>query len=124
MKTKQLLLVEDHSAFRRSLAFMLDREEGLEVAAQAGSVAEGMESIRRTDVIDAAVLDLNLPDGSGFGLLSALREKKPGCSVLVLTVDPNPKNHAIALESGADEVIGKETALLNIIAAVRRLVDL
>ena len=55
--------MEDHLSFRQSLAFLLSREPDLEVVAQAGSLAEARELL---DIpLEVAVVDLNLPDGTG-----------------------------------------------------------
>ncbi len=49
------MLVEDHTAFREALAFLLGREPDLEVVAQAGSLAEAREAL--DGGLDVAVLD-------------------------------------------------------------------
>ncbi len=58
----RVLLVDDHTSFRQPLAFMMDREADLSVVGQAGSLAEARRQVRD---IDVAVVDLDLPDGSG-----------------------------------------------------------
>ncbi len=60
----RVLLVEDHAAFREALAFLLNREPDLEVAAQAGSLAEARKALPQGG-FDVAVVDLGLPDGDG-----------------------------------------------------------
>jgi DNA-binding NarL/FixJ family response regulator len=57
------MLVEDHAAFRQSLASLLSREPDLEVVAQAGSLAQARQMLDTP--LDVAVLDLRLPDGDG-----------------------------------------------------------
>jgi hypothetical protein len=59
----RVMLVEDHAAFRQSLASLLGREPDLEVVAQAGSLAQARQMLRTP--LDVAVLDLSLPDGDG-----------------------------------------------------------
>ena len=115
---KRILLTEDHAAFRKALAFMLEREPGLEVAAQAGSVAE----VRASDNggFDVAVVDLMLPDGDGTEVIRELREANPDLSILTLSADRDPGR---ALEAGADETLGKDASLTDIVAAVVRLAD-
>lgn len=115
---KRILLTEDHAAFRKALAFMLDREPGFEVTAQAGSVAEvrgfGDEGF------DVAVVDLMLPDGDGTEVIRELRQTNPQARILSLSADRDPER---ALEAGADEVLGKDASLTSIVAAVKRLAE-
>ncbi|HET7478070.1 MAG TPA: response regulator transcription factor [Rubrobacteraceae bacterium] len=118
---KRVLLVEDHSSFRRALAFVLEREPDLRVVAQAGSLAEARSRVNGESEFDVAVLDLGLPDGNGMDLISELRKANPDASIVVLTVDLNPKNQDLALEKGADAVLGKEASITQIVAAVRNL---
>ena len=57
------MLVEDHTAFRQSLALLLSREPDLEVVAQAGSLSEARQMLDTP--LNVAVVDLGLPDGTG-----------------------------------------------------------
>lgn len=117
---KQVVLVDDHYSFRRALALVLSREPEIMVVAQAGTVVEGRETIGNESDIDVAVMDLGLPDGDGIELIEELRESNPDISILVLTVDLNPKRIERALEVGANEVIGKESSIQTIVEAVKR----
>lgn len=114
----RVLLVEDHAAFRQPLAFILDREEGLTVVGQAGSLAEAR---RQLTGVDVAVVDLNLPDGSGVDLVHELRSVNPESMVLVLTGSVNPGDYARAVEAGAAGVLHKSAGLSEIIRAIHRL---
>lgn len=119
-KTVRVILVEDHAAFRRSLAFILDREPELEVVAQAGSLAEAREHAWATG-FDVAVTDLGLPDGEGTDLIQTLHETNPDAAVLVLSASLDRKNLVVAREAGAAEVLDKFATPGEIVAAVRRL---
>src|SRR5215203_4250318 len=86
--TVRVMLVEDHAAFRESLAFLLGREPDLEVVAQAGSLAQARQVLGTH--LDVAVLDLALPDGDGRELIGELRQGNAGISVLVLSATIAP----------------------------------
>lgn len=75
-KTVRVLVVEDHAAFRKALAVVLGTQPDLEAAAQAGSIAEARECLRSggAGLIDAAVVDLGLPDGDGTELVREIVE--------------------------------------------------
>jgi DNA-binding NarL/FixJ family response regulator len=111
-------LVEDHSAVRQALAFVLEREGGFEIVAQAGSVAEAREFPNEVDV---AIIDLGLPDGDGIEVIKELREKNPEIIALVLSATSDRTQLARAVEAGAAGLLHKATPLPEITQAVRRL---
>lgn len=71
--------------------------------------------------IDAAIVDIPLPDEGAVELVRELHEANPSIPVLVLT---HPKNHDVQeefLKAGADEVLSKDHSIAEVFAAVRRL---
>ena len=119
-KIAHLLFVEYHSAFRQSAAVMMDRELDLEVISQAGSVAEGRQKMAEGG-IDAAIVNIPLPDDGAAELVRDLHEANPSIPVLVLTHLEEKGLHERFLEAGANEVLPKTIHLKEIFAAVRRL---
>jgi DNA-binding NarL/FixJ family response regulator len=119
----RVFLLEDHSVFRRSLAFLLEREPHLEVVAEAGSLAEARQTTSRMWAeIDVAILDLLLPDGDGTELIGEMREVNPSLRVLALTIVQEPKALGRAQAMGVDEVMSKAAPMQEIVGAVKRLV--
>ena len=112
------MLVEDHASFREPLAFMLGREPGFEVAAQAGSVAEARQKLGG---VDLAVVDLDLPDGDGTDLIGTLRAANPRGMVLVLTASSDRGAYARAVEAGAAGVLHKTVRIQQVVEAARGL---
>jgi DNA-binding NarL/FixJ family response regulator len=115
----RVMLVEDHAAFRQSLASLLSREPDLEVVAQAGSLAQAREMLHTP--LDIAVLDLSLPDGDGRELIGELRKRNAGISVLVLSATIAPGHLEEVLKAGADAVLHKVASPPTIVEEVRRL---
>ena len=113
------MLVEDHVAFRQSLAALLEREPDLEVVAQAGSLAQARQMLDTP--LDVAVLDLSLPDGDGRDLIGELRRRNAGISILVLTVMLGPGHLDEVVKAGADAVLHKVASPPKIVEEVRRL---
>src|ERR671911_333173 len=101
----RVMLVEDHAAFRQSLAALLSREPDLEVVAQAGSLAQARQMLDTR--LDVAVLDLALPDGDGRDLIGELRNRNAGISILVLSVMLGPGDLEEVLKAGAEAVLHK-----------------
>jgi two-component system, NarL family, nitrate/nitrite response regulator NarL len=121
----RIMLVEDHISFRQALAFMLDRDPGFEVVAQAATLTEvrrGLDGRKIPEGIDAAIIDLALPDGNGADLIGDLRFHNPDLTVLVLSATLRQTNLTKAVWAGADGVLDKLAGPGEIIVALRRVV--
>jgi two-component system response regulator DevR len=116
--TKRILLVTNHNAFREALAIRLDQEEDLEVAWQAGSVAEARNV--HLNGVDVAVVEPFLPDGDGMVLVREVSVANPNSLALVLTrkLDSSVRDQAIG--AGAAEVLATSAHIEELIRAIRR----
>jgi len=117
-ETKQILLVAGHNAFREALAVRLNQEADLEVAWQAGSIADTHDV--HLDGIDVAVVDPLLPDGDGVVLIREVSVANPNALALVLSPKLDPSRYHQALGAGAVEVLSTDTRLEELIDGVRR----
>jgi DNA-binding NarL/FixJ family response regulator len=115
----RVMLVEDHAAFRQSLASLLSQEPDIEVVAQAGSLAQARKMLDTP--LDVAVLDLSLPDGDGRDLIGELRQKNAGISILLLSVMLGPGYLDEVLKAEADAVLHKVASPTTIVEEIRRL---
>ena len=114
-----ILFVEYHSAFRQAASHVMDQEPDLEVVAQAGSVAEGREKMAEGG-IDAALVDIPLPDEGAPEMVRDLHQANPPIPVLVMTHIEDPAIHEQMLRAGAAEVLSKDVSFREVLAAVRR----
>ncbi len=119
----RVMLVDDHTTFRQPLAFMLGLEPDVAVVAEAGSLAEARAILGDDDdlEVDVAVVDLDLPDGSGTDFIRDLRRLRPRAAALVLSAISEPAELAPAIEAGAAGVMHKSTPMGDLLEAVRRL---
>jgi DNA-binding NarL/FixJ family response regulator len=120
----KVMLVEDHIAFRQALTYLLSDDPGLEVVAQAGSLAEAREALDGGGFrgrLDVAVLDLALPDGDGRELIGELRRSNPGIRIMVLSATVWAGEAEEVRKAGADAVLDKVRSYLTIADEVRRL---
>lgn len=116
------MLVDDHASFRQPLAFILEREPDLTVTAQAGSLAEAREALEDASPgVDVAVVDLDLPDGSGADFIGYLRKVRPRAMALILTAFSERQRFARAIEAGAAGIMHKSTRPEDVVEAVRSL---
>jgi DNA-binding NarL/FixJ family response regulator len=116
------LLLENHNAFRQSLAFLLSHEADIEMVAQASSMEEGRAIVlKELDHIDVVLTEFELADGSATEFLESLRRVDADVPVLVLTVIKDRDSHDMALEMGAAEVLTKDVPLERIVATIKKL---
>jgi DNA-binding NarL/FixJ family response regulator len=117
---QRLLLVEDHTSLRQTLALVFDQQPDFEVVAQAGSLGEARRVMRDREA-DLGIIDLALPDGEGVELIEDLREANPLFAALVLTASLDRAEHARAIEAGAAGVLHKSADVDEIMDATRRI---
>ena len=119
--TKRILLVAAHNVFREALVARLSQEADLEVAWQAGSVADTRDI--HLDGVDVAVVDPLLPDGDGLALIREVSVVNPNALALVLSHKLDPAVYHQALGAGAVEVLSTDTPIEDFIHAIRRTAE-
>jgi len=115
----RLLIVDDHTAFRESLAFILDLVEDIAVVAQGGNLDAARDGIKTTP-IDLAMLDLDLAGERGLDLIHELRMYHPNAVAIVLTGNSGARSRAMAVAAGAVGVLHKSTSTQEIISVIRQ----
>lgn len=113
---RRILLVEDDPALVAGLCYSM-RKDGYEVEA-AGSVQAGWDAFLR-HAPDLAVLDVGLPDGTGFALCKRIRERSP-VPILFLTACDEETQVVMGLDLGGDDYIAKPFRLLELLTRVPR----
>ena len=113
----RLLIVDDHEVVRQGLVALLDRREGFQVVAQAGTVAEAIEAARRHEP-DIVVMDVRLPDGSGVEACREIRAELPKTKVVILTSYPDDEAVLSAIVAGASGYLLKQVRARDLVAAL------
>src|SRR5215210_5356788 len=115
-----ILFVEYHATFRQAASYVIDQEPDLKVVAQGASVAEGREKMADGG-IDAAIVDIPLPDEGAEEMVRDLHRANPAVPVLVMTHIEEWDVYQRFLKAGAAEVLAKDVPFAEVLAAVRRL---
>lgn len=97
----RLLVVDDHSLFRRGLIALLSQDERFEVVGEAGD-ANAAQLIAQKLQPDLILLDNHMPGVRGVDAIAGLKELVPQARVLMLTVSENVEDMAAGLRHGAD----------------------
>jgi DNA-binding response OmpR family regulator len=116
--TNRILLVEDDAIIASGLVYALE-QEGYAVGHCSG-VREA-KSLMADQAYDLAILDMQLPDGSGFEVRELLRDS--GAAVIFLTVVDDEGNIVRAFEEGADDYVTKPFRLRELMARVKRVIN-
>lgn len=99
-----VLIVDDEATVRTFLSRVVERS-GLEVA-HASSAAEARQLIDQRRFL-AALIDKNLPDGSGIDLMAALHATQPHVPVVMITAFLDASSAVAAMRAGATDVLSK-----------------
>ena len=95
-----LLVVDDHTLFRRGLIALLGQDDGLKVVGEAADAAQALR-LAPTLQPDVILLDNHLPGVHGIDAVKDLRRLVPTARVLILTVSEDAQDLAQALRNGA-----------------------
>ena len=114
----RLGLSEDHTIVRWALREALNKSEDIEVVGEAGTAEETLKMIHDAKP-DVLLLDLTLPDRSGFDVLSDLKQIDTAPLVIVLTWHTEPSYSARAIAAGAHGYLTKAVAPQDLLDAIR-----
>jgi DNA-binding NarL/FixJ family response regulator len=113
-----VLIADEQSLFRQAVRIALETEEDLTVVAEAG---DGLEAIEAADRLSphVALIDAELPKVNGISATRTLRERVPGCKVLVLSNHQDQVALFDAMQAGANGYLTKGIPLAKLIEAMR-----
>ncbi|HVU01455.1 MAG TPA: response regulator transcription factor [Polyangiaceae bacterium] len=110
----RIVVVEDEPAIAESVAYALSRD-GFD-ATIAKTLRDGAAALPTADLV---VLDLMLPDGSGFDFIREARRSSLTTPIIVLSSRDGEADRVAALETGADDYVTKPFSPREIVARVR-----
>lgn len=116
------ILVVDDEAGMRELLLVLFRKNGYQTVA-APDADEGLTLAAEVDPT-VAIIDYRIAGGGGISLIRKLREYLPDVRCIFMTAHDNPDYFQQAIDAGARDTIAKPFNLLDILAKVRRQIEL
>lgn len=116
----RVMLVDDHQLVRMGLRVLIDREQDMQVVAEADNGSQALEQLRRTRP-DVMALDIRMPGMDGLELLRRLSADPELSTVRVIVVTTFEIDEYVfeALHLGASGFILKDTAPADLVHAVR-----
>lgn len=118
----KILLVDDHAMVRAGIRLLLQELGAGVLFDDAGEGGEALRKIRGNDY-DLVILDLSLPDISGFQVLAGVKREKPRLPVIIVSMHREEQYVVRAYAWGADGFVGKGSAPAELIHAIRRVMS-
>jgi two-component system, NarL family, invasion response regulator UvrY len=118
----KVLIADDHALIREGLKKILKAAQDISVIREAQNAREVIEEAKKGD-LDVVVLDISLPGKSGLELLKDLKQYYPKLPVLMLSMHPEDRFAVRALKAGAAGYVTKESAVDELIKAIRKVVQ-
>ena len=115
---KSIWIIEDHSAFRRTLVRVLAAEKGLACTRDFDSCEKALAALAQDDSPDLILLDVGLPGMSGLEGIRLIRERSPNTLVVILTVFEDDEKVFQAICAGASGYLLKTGGVSHITQAV------
>lgn len=116
----RVIVVDDHPIVREGLKRVIAENAGMTITGEAADGHEALNVVRKRPC-DVVVLDLALPKKSGLDVLKELHAEKPRLPVLILSGHSGYQNAERCLRAGAAGYLTKETALTEVVRAIRKV---
>lgn len=104
----RVMLVDDHPAFLKGMAALIESEPDLSVVAETGDGSKALEVYRQSRP-DVVLMDLRLPGMGGVEAIMAIRKVNPDARIIVLTTFDTDEDIYRAIQSGAKSYLLKDT---------------
>jgi two-component system response regulator NreC len=115
-----VVVVDDHAVVRSGLRLLLESQEDIEVAGEAGNAKDAIFRARALKP-DVMLLDVVMPGESGIDVLPQLLKESPDTKVLVLSMQDDPSYVREAFGAGACGYVLKEAADEEVVSAIREV---
>ncbi|MGV3655612.1 MAG: response regulator [Noviherbaspirillum sp.] len=115
-----VVLVEDDSVTRLSLALAIEAEPALRLVAALDGVGRALAWLEERGA-DLLLTDLRLPDGSGLDIIRACFRIRPDCAIMVITMSSDEDSVLASIAAGASGYMLKDSGRLDIAHALLEL---
>lgn len=118
----RVLIADDHPIVREGLRFVLERRDDIDVIAEADN---GRDAVTQALHLrpDVALVDLDMPQLDGVGVVTELRRSLPTCRCVVLTMHDDDGHLFAALAAGASGYLVKGATSDDIERSIRAAVN-
>lgn len=116
----KILVADDHAIVREGLKQIVADAPDMVVTDEASTGQEALSKALQNDY-SVILLDITMPNRSGFDILKELKSQKPELPVLILSMHPEEQYAVRALKAGASGYLTKESAPNELITAILKV---
>lgn len=118
----RVLIADDHAIVRKGFLQIVNETPDMRVVGEASNGQEVLEKVREMDC-DVLILDISMPRFSGLESLREIRYLRPELPVLILSMHSEDQYAIRSLKAGAAGYLNKETAVDELVTAIRKVVS-
>lgn len=118
--TIRVVIADDHAVVRKGLVQIIQETRDLLLAGEAENGNELLDLIRQVNP-DVVVMDINMPEKSGWDVMLTLKQERPRQPVLILSVSPEEDYAIKFFRAGASGYLAKSSAPEQLVEAIRKL---
>lgn len=118
----KVMIVDDHQVLIDGMKALFEGHELIEICSEALSGNEAIERAENDDV-EVILLDINLPDKSGFEVCTAIKKNKPGIKIIALTMHKEAGYISKMAKNGVDGYLLKNTGKEEIVLAAQTVMS-
>jgi DNA-binding NarL/FixJ family response regulator len=121
-KELRILIADDHPIFRKGLRQVIEADAHLTVVAEADDGTTALQQIQQLQP-DIAILDIHMPNMSGFELARAVEEQGIQVEVIFLTMHKAEDMFNAAMDMGVKGYVLKDSAVTDIVGSIKAVMD-
>lgn len=120
MKNINVVLVDDHTLFRKGIKMLLDESEGIEVVGEAST---GKEFLEMLEVLqpDVVLMDINMPEMNGMDATKLALTKYPTLLILMLSMHGEEEYFNQMIDAGVKGFLLKNAEVDEVVMAIQKI---
>jgi len=120
MKHINVVLVDDHTLFRKGLRMLLDESEGIEVVGEASTGKEFLEILEVLQP-DVVLMDINMPEMNGMEATTLALTKYPNLLILMLSMHGEEEYFNQMIDAGVKGFLLKNAEVDEVVKAIQKI---
>ncbi|MES2454848.1 MAG: response regulator transcription factor [Bacteroidota bacterium] len=116
-----VLLAEDHNIVRNGIRMLLELDQTIHIAAEAGNGLQVLDLLRNGIDVDVVLADINMPELDGISLIAKLKALKPEVKVVILSMHETEKYVTAAFVEGASGYLLKNVSSEELLFALKHI---
>jgi DNA-binding NarL/FixJ family response regulator len=116
----KVLIADDHDIVRQGIEKVLSKSNDVVVIGEASNGREVIEQVKKTE-IDVLLMDVEMPEKTGWEVLAELKALKPGLPVIILSIFPEEHYGPRFIKAGAAGYLNKSSKPATLLEAIRKV---